>query len=215
MPRAQTTADETEELAPPPRRRGRPPGAPTIGKRGRKETHSTDFKMGQYAPITDATPREDVSRAKSNGHRLFGGRLKQTGDILYLDRLEVTEEYLTELAFYEEPLTIIINPSAHKNAATIFENWCGGIKAEMWIANRWVQVGNLPVGKPITVKRHIVEHIIRARVITVQTLHDDATVASPRNEIHRSPSHVHSFSVLKDDSPRSQEWLEYAYKLAI
>lgn len=175
------------------------------------ETHSTDFKIGNHSPITDKTDREDVGREKDSGQRLFGTRLKQNGEVMLLDGIEVTQDYLDELAFYEEPVTIVINPSTHKNAASIFENWSNGRGAEMLINNKWLIIKDLPVGKPITVKRKVVEQIIRARVMGVQTIHEEPPTPSPRNEIIRTASHVHSFSILRDNSPRSQEWLEMAY----
>lgn len=191
------------------------PEAPTIGTRGTPETASTDFQIGQHKPITGATPRNDVGREKSDGNRLFGARLKHKGELVLLDGIEVTPEYLEELAFYEDPVTIVINPSTHKNAATIFENWCDGRGAEMLINGQWLIIRDLPVGKPITVKRKIVEQIIRARVMGVQTFHEEPPVASPRNEIARTSSHVHSFSILRDPSPKAQEWLEMAYSRPI
>jgi hypothetical protein len=216
MPReAIAEADITEGAPPPiaPKRKytRKAPAAPTIGAARRKEVHSTDFQIGQPSPISDDTPREDVSREKSNGHRLFGTRLREEGELIRLDGIEVTPEYLAELAFYEDPVTIIINPSAHKNAANIFENWSNGRGAEMFVNNQWIIVRDLPVGEPITVKRKIVEQIIRARVDAVQTHHEDATVPSPRNQIIKTSSHVHSFSVLRDPSPRGVEWLTMAY----
>lgn len=191
------------------------PRAPDVMNAPRSETHSTDFKIGNHSPITEKTDRDDVSREKSNGNRLFGVRLKDKGELMLLDGIQVDQAYLDELAFYEEPLTIIINPSTHKNAASIFENWSGGIGAEMLINNQWLIIKDLPVGKPITIKRKIVEQIIRARVMGVQTVHEEPPTPSPRNEIVRTASHVHSFSILKDSSPRSQEWLEMAYSRPI
>lgn len=185
--------------------------APDIIAAPRRETHSTDFEMGNHSTITDKTAREDVGREKSNGHRLFGRRLKHEGEIIKLDGIEVDEEYLAELAFNEEPVKVVINASTHKNAASIFENWSNGIGAEMLINGKWVIVGALPVGKPITIKRKIVEQIIRARVMNVQTIHEEPPIASPRNEIIRTSSHVHSFTILHDPNPRAQEWLEMAY----
>ncbi len=191
--------------------KSREPEAPTIIAAPQHETHSTDFQIGQHKPIKDETPRDDVSREKSNGHRLFGSRLKRKDDLILLDGIEVTPEYLAELAFYEDPIKVIINPSTHKNAASIFENWCNGRDAEMLVNGHWVLNKNLPVGVPITVKRKIVEQFIRARVMTVNTKHEEPPVASPRNEISRTSSHVHSFNILHDPSPRGQEWLEMAY----
>ena len=189
--------------------------APDVLDAPRKETHSTDFQMGHHAPITEKTAREDVGREKASGQRLFGRRLKHNGDLMLLDGIEVDQAYLDELAFYEEPITIVINPSTHKNAASIFENWSNGIGAEMLINDKWLIIKDLPVGKPITIKRKIVEQIVRARVMGVQTIHEEPPVPSPRNEIIRTASHVHSFSILKDSSPKSEEWLTLAYSRPI
>lgn len=189
--------------------------APTIVPPVQSTVDSTDFEMGHQKTITADMDRNDVSREKSNGHRLFGSRLKHDGEVLMLDGHAVTQEYIDELAFYEEPVTIVINPSTHKNAASIFENWSNGRGAEMLINGKWEIVKDLPVGKPITIKRKIVEQIIRARVMGVQTIHEEPPVPSPRNELVRTSSHVHSFSILRDESPRSQEWLEMAYRRPI
>lgn len=213
-------ADSTTSTAPPPRRAAKPkkrtytrraPKAPAIGARGRAEVHSTDFQIGNQKTITEDTPRNDVSRENDSGQRLFGRRLKQAGELVLLDGIEVDEAYLAELAFNEDPVTIIINASTHKHAASIFENWSNGQGAEMLINGKWLIVRDLPVGKPITVKRKIVEQIVRARVMGVQTMHEEPPIASPRNEIIRTSSQVHSFSILRDESPRSVEWLEMIY----
>ncbi len=186
--------------------------APDVMNAPRRETPSTDFPMGDHSPITEKTDRNDVGREKDAGNRLFGRRLKHTADnIILLDGIEVDQAYLDELDFYEEPVKIVINPSTHKNAASIFENWSNGLGAEMLVNGKWLAIKDLPVSTPITIKRKIVEQIIRARVMGVQTIHEEPPVSSPRNEIIRTSSHVHSFSILRDDSPRSQEWLEMAY----
>ena len=220
MSREATAADAASTAAPPPaqrkarrktKKRATARRAPDVMNAPTRETHSTDFKIGNHSNITDKTAREDVGREKSNGHRLFGSRMKHAGDLVLLDGIQVTPEYLEELAFYEDPITIIINPSTHKNAASIFENWSNGRGAEMLINGKWLIIKDLPVGKPITVKRKVVEQIIRARVMGIQTIHEEPPVPSPRNEIIRTASHVHSFSILKDESPKGQDWLEMAY----
>ncbi len=185
--------------------------APTVGTRGRKEVHSGDFQIADQKPITDKMDRNDVSREKDASQRLFGRRLKQTGEVIMLDGIEVDAAYLAELAFYEEPVTIVINASTHKNAASIFENWSNGLGAEMLVNGKWLVVRDLPISKPITIKRKVVEQIIRARITNVNTAHQEPPVEQPRNEIIRTSSQVHSFSILRDESPRSQDWLTMAY----
>lgn len=194
-----------------PKRKYQRRKAPDVMQSPRKEVQSADFQIGQHKPISDSTPRDDVGREKSDGNRLFGRRLQEKGELILLDGYEVTSEYLEELAFNEDWLTIFINPSSHKNAASIFENWCNGQGAEMLVNGQVLIIRDLPVGRPITVRRKIVAHIIRARVVNVQTIHENATVDFPRNELIRTSSHVHSFSVLRDPSPKGMAWLEKAY----
>lgn len=195
-----------------PRAALKPRVTPDVMNAPRPETHSDDFKMSNPAPITEKTNRDDVSREKSSGQRMFGNRLKQTGDLIMLDGIEVDQAYLDELAFNEEWLEIVINPSTHKNAANIFENWSNGIGAEMLINGKAVIVRDLPVGPPITIKRKIVEQIIRARVTEVRTIYESTNVENPRNAIGRTDSRVHSFSVLHDPSgAKGNEWMRMAY----
>ena len=186
--------------------------APDVMNAARRETHSDDFPLGQPSAITENTARNDVSREKASGQRLFGNRLKQSGDLMLLDGIEVTQDYLDELAFNEEWLEILINPSTHKNAAYIFENWSNGVGAEMLINGKPVVVRDLPVGVPITVRRKIVEHIIRARVTEVRTIYESTNVENPRNAIGRTDSRVHSFSVLHDPSgQKGIDWMRMVY----
>lgn len=211
MPRAaladpSTTANTTKPKRTYTRR------APDVMNAPRPETHSDDFPLANPSPITDTTARNDVSREKSTGQRMFGNRLKHHGEIVKLDGIEVTQEYLDELAFNEDWLEIIINPSTHKNAASVFENWSNGVGAEMLINGKPVIVRDLPVSVPIKVRRKIVEQIIRARVTEVRTIYESTNVENPRNAIGRTDSRVHSFSVLHDPAgAKGQEWMRAAY----
>ena len=211
MPRAALDNQTTDEPADKPKR-AYTRRAPDVMNAPRKDTYSDDFQISNPSTITDDTARNDVSREKASGQRMFGNRLKQTGDLVTLDGIEVTPEYLAELAFNEEWLEILINPSTHKNAANIFENWSNGVGAEMLINGKVVVIRDLPVGEPITVKRKIVEQIIRARVTEVRTIYESTNVENPRNAIGRTDSRVHSFSVLHDPSGvKGQEWMRMCY----
>lgn len=186
--------------------------APDVMDAPGHETHSADFQIGHPSTITDKMDRNDVGREKDSGQRLFGNRLKQAGELMLLDGIEVDQAYLDELAFNEEWLEILINPSTHKNAANIFENWSNGVGAEMLINGKPIVVRDLPVGEPITVKRKIVEQIIRARVTEIRTIYESTNVENPRNAIGRTDSRVHSFSVLHDPSgTKGHEWMRMAY----
>lgn len=154
---------------------------------GRQELHSDDVKIEQKAPILDHKEYE--------------------GDIVLVDK-PFNKDYLDELEFQEEPVTIILNPSAEKNAPTAFPVWVNGKGAEVFQNNQWMEIGYLPVGRPLTIKRKYIEVIIRAKLDAVTTQHDDATVERPHNRINRSTSAVHSYSILEDKNPKGRAWAQ-------
>ena len=154
---------------------------------GRKPLHSDEIKIEQKAPIVDKKKHED------------------DGEVILVDT-PINKDYLDALAFAEEPVTIILNPSAEKNAPTAFPVWVNGKGAEVFQQGRWDEIGYLPVGRPLIIKRKYLEVIIRAKLDSVTTAHDDSTVERPMNRINRATSAVHSFSILEDANPRGQAW---------
>jgi hypothetical protein len=119
----------------------------------------------------------------------------------------VDTDYLDELAFNEEPVTIRIEPSTEKNAAAHFPVWVNGKGCEVLIQNQWIPIGHLPVNTVLTVKRKYVEVIMRAKIDTVTTDVVEEPGKDPINKVKRFTSAVHSFSIIKDDNPLSQAWL--------
>lgn len=153
----------------------------------RKPFHSDTVKIEQKAPIVD-----------TNKH-------KEEGEIVLTDK-PFQKDYIEALAFAEEPVKIVLNPSSEKNAATSFPVWVNGKGAEVFQNGRWDEIGYLPVGRPIIIKRKVLEVIIRAKLDAVTTTHDDATVERPINRINRATSAVHSYSILEDKNPMGQAW---------
>lgn len=133
------------------------------------------------------------------------------GDIVLVDP-EVTKklrkDYLDELAFMEEPIQIRLEPSSDKNAADRFPIWCNGKRAEVFQNGRWEEIGYLPVGMTLTVKRKVVEIIVRTKVDTVHTKIQEMDSDRPHNVIQRFTSPVHSFSIIEDRNPRGAMWIQ-------
>ncbi len=152
---------------------------------GRQALHSDTVKIDQKDPIVDTD--------------------KYDGDIVIADK-PFNKNYLDELAFQEEPVKIILNPSAEKNAPTAFPVWVNGKGAEVFQNGQWMEIGYLPVGLPIIIKRKYLEVIMRSKLDAVTTQHEDATVERPHNRINRSTSAVHSFSILEDKNPKGSAW---------
>lgn len=128
------------------------------------------------------------------------------GEVVLTERTH-QQDYLDELAFMEEPVTIRIEPSNDKNAAGAFPAWCNGKAAEIFENGRWHEIGYLPVGRELIVKRKIVEIIVRAKVDTVHTQIIGQDSERPNNVINRFTSPVHSFSIIEDRNPRGPAWV--------
>jgi hypothetical protein len=128
------------------------------------------------------------------------------GDVVLTERTH-NQNYLDELAFMAEPVTIRLEPSSDKNAATAFPIWVNGKPAEVFQNNRWDEIGYLPVGCVLTVRRSVLEVIIRTKVDTIHTAVKEMDSERPNNVIQRFTSPVHSFSILSDPNPRGAAWV--------
>lgn len=128
------------------------------------------------------------------------------GDVILTEKIGDTD-YYDELAFMEEPVTIRLEPSSDKNAPTSFPVWVNGQKAQVFQHGRWDEIGYLPVGVPLIVKRKALEVIIRTKIDTVHTKVQDMDAERPLNTVNRFTSPVHSFSIIEDKSPRGVAWM--------
>lgn len=152
----------------------------------RQELHSDTLPVDQRPPITDPSTYE--------------------GDVILTEQIG-NKDYLAELAFMEEPVTIRLEPSSDKNAAMAFPIWVNGKKAEVFQYGRWDEIGYLPVGVPLTVKRKVLEIIIRAKTDTIHTSIQEMDSERPNNVVQRFTSPVHSFSIIEDRNPRGAAWV--------
>jgi hypothetical protein len=159
-----------------------------VTARGPKpELHSDDIKIDQRRPLADLGDRD--------------------GDVILADPSVAHSDYLAELAFMEEPVTIRLEPSADRNAISRFAVWVNGAGAEVFQRGRWEAIGWLPVGQVIIVKRKVLEVIVRTKIDTLHTEVRNPDSETPFNTEQRFTSAVHSFSVIEDKSPRGAAWL--------
>jgi hypothetical protein len=154
----------------------------------RQELHSDKLPpVQQMPPVTNASAYD--------------------GDVVLTERTH-EQDYLEELAFMEEPVMIRLEPSSDKNAAMAFPVWVNGRMAECLINGRWVEIGYLPTGQVLTVKRKVLEVIIRAKVDTVHTEIRQMDSERPDNRVQRFTSPVHSFSIIEDRNPKGPAWVQ-------
>ena len=104
-------------------------------------------------------------------------------------------DYVAELAFMEERITIKLHRGQEKNAPPFYDFYVNG-RVE------WV-----PVEEPYTLARKYVEVIARTQPYNVETKTGNANDERPANEIVRHQSAKHPFSVIRDPSPRGADWL--------
>jgi hypothetical protein len=154
----------------------------------RQELHSDTMPIDQHPPITDTSTYE--------------------GDVVLAEKIDGKADYLAELAFMAEPVTIRLEPSSDKNAATAFPVWVNGKGAEVFQNNRWDEITYLPVGRPMVVRRSVLEVIIRAKIDTVHTAVQEMDSERPNNVVQRFTSPLTSFSILEDRNPRGAAWVQ-------
>lgn len=116
-------------------------------------------------------------------------------------------DYLTELQFMEQPVSIRIEPGQEENAPLTVECYVNGKGAEVFLNNRWQEMGFLPVGVVVVTKRKYVEVLARSRTMKCSTLDHSDLNNVDKNEVRRRNVRLHSFSVVHDPSPRGVAWL--------
>lgn len=163
---------------------------PSVTRKYKRSYNTEEFALPQ---------KDDINLDEPIVH---GESLAQvTGDVNF------AKDYLSQLAFNEEPVTIIIE----ENTRTDFPEThvpvsVQGKGAEVFENGRWNEFGWLPIGREITTKRKYVEVLIRAKLDTIKTQHDDATVEKPRNTLQRRTSAAYPVTVLHDANPVGREW---------
>lgn len=154
---------------------------------GRQELFSGDVAIAQHDDIV--------------------GDLKDRKPDVVVGEKVVNKDYIDELAFNEEPVTIRIEPSNEKNAPAHFPCWVNGRGADVLLNGEWVSVGHLPVSTILTVKRKYVEVIMRSKIDTITTDVVEEAGKDPINKVKRFTVATNSLSIIKDDNPLSRAWL--------
>jgi len=142
----------------------------------KREVHSADMATRALPPIVEGEERPDDS-------------------IETLDELP-TQQLLDEMAFMNEKLRIIINPSADKNAPKFYQVGVNG-------RQKWVMVG-----VPTILERCYVEVLARSQPVKIETKSGEADGDQMTyNIIERQQYAGVSFSVIEDRNPKGAAWL--------
>lgn len=135
--------------------------------------------------------------------------------MMMVDGKEVvlSKEYLDDLAFNDEKVTIRLEPSGQENAPDTF-GFVGvnGKPAEIWMNGGWHECGYLPIDTPFITKRKYLAVILSAKVDIVRTteIQPEEVFIGMRpsgNKIKRTTSQAISVSIIEDRNPRGADWI--------
>lgn len=161
----------------------------------KKEIHSSDLPIDQKRDIQHSPADE-----------------RAEGDIAVADPALLKQEYLAELAFMEEPVTIRIAPGSEENAPQHILLCCNGKGCEVLLNGKWREFpgGWIPVNEELTIKRKYLEVLARAKIDRIETVKPEMGASDAEmavNKIRRFTRPSNAFSVLEDKNPRGAAWL--------
>lgn len=164
---------------------------------------------------------DDVAKLRDRSTLIpgFGDDLGGAHDPVIVEPAEVTrlsdkqakEKWLADLAFAEEPVTIRIEEGG-RPFSTLFEEARVNNECTILLNGRWMPCKGFSIGRTITIKRKFVE--VLARCITEkvttrrETIHRDDDETMIQNYADRKQKREIPFVILRDKSPRAQEWRE-------
>lgn len=161
----------------------------------RRALHTDDVKIEQQPVINLETVDASPGRAP---------------EIIKADEANLKKDYLDELAFNEEPVTIVIDQSSEKNAPHAYYVAVNGRGAEVQENGRWFERKWLMVNQPLTIKRKYVEVLLRSKTTRVETIvpnpGDSDLERYPGGKLLRFTSGVCAFSIVNDKNPRGFDW---------
>lgn len=120
---------------------------------------------------------------------------REPEEIIPVETAAINKDYADALQFNEQVLTIVIQPSGEENAPMVIPVWNNG--EPMWIR----------VGMQTKIKRKFVEDLLRAKPISVQTMHEDVGSNVVSNQVVRSARSKYPLTVIHDPSPKGYEWM--------
>ena len=164
-------------------RRGRPP----------REVSTNDMPMNQPADVFIAADNE-IDRG--------------AGLVMMTDDQISEEEYMAELAFNEEPVTIRIEVQSRSDSPmTHIPCWVNGKAAEVLIDGKWISAGWLPIETELTIKRKYVEVLARAKPEDVTTHHEDRPQAGVPVMVRKRATSAYPMTIL-NDTPAGIAWMQ-------
>jgi len=124
-----------------------------------------------------------------------GPLVREPEQIAVVEHAQINKDYADALAFNEDVLEILLEPSSEENAPMTVDVYNNG--QAVWV----------PVGQPFKIKRKFVEDLMRSRPVSIQTSHEDIGAKVINNRIIRNTRAKYPLSILSDPSPKGPEWM--------
>lgn len=121
----------------------------------------------------------------------------------------LAKEYADALAFAEEPVEIMVQPSSEKFGAKTAECWVNGKGIEMYdrMTGKWYPDGSIPRGVPIITKRKYVEILLRSKTTDIRTSVVEHPGDDPENKMIPSTHANYPIQIIRDDNKKlGGEW---------
>lgn len=163
----------------------------------KKEFHASDVKIDQLPPVVEQG-MEEMESLLPRVHVV--DKAKHSG---------LTKDYLDELAFMEEPVTVRFSSGMDRFAPKFVDCCVNGKGIEVLMNGRWLEFFQVPVNQNVTMKRKYLEVFARCKHTDVVARHRGVPNdnSQPINETIPSTNLKHPFSVIEDRNSRGPEWL--------
>lgn len=159
----------------------------------RRELNNTDTKIEQKGVIVD--------------------EVLERGTIVRADE-SLMKAIADDLAFNEQPVTIVIHRSSEKNSPDSYYCGVNGECPEVMRNGKWARwpTHYLPVDTRLTIKRKFVEVLVRAKADNIETWHQapaeaDQNTGHIRQRLTPRTSAFATISIIEDKDPRGGAWL--------
>ncbi len=163
----------------------------------KREVHTSDLKIDQLPPVVEQG-LEERDTLLPRVHLV--DKAKYAG---------LTKDYLDELAFNEEPVTVRFSSGMDRTSPKFVDCAVQGKGIEVLMNGTWLEMFQVPVNTNVTIKRKYVEVFARCKHTDVVARHrgipNDGS--QPINETLPNTNLKHPFSVIEDRNPRGHEWL--------
>lgn len=163
----------------------------------KKELHTSDLKIEQLPPV--------VERGFAERDTL----LPPAHRVDLAKHAHLTPDYLSELEFNEQPVTVRFSPGLDRFAPKFVDCSVNGKGIEVLLNGKWLELFQVPVNQNVTMKRKYLEVFARCKHTDVVARSHGPTSdgSQPINETIPNTNLKHPFSVIRDDSPLGAEWL--------